>query len=176
MALTDCVTGQKECLCSQCWRPVSKGVTLLTIIVDYYLPVKGPKSYIQYSPKIMHAQELLFASASRATSCACVLRTARTSLRLESFNSKNFFAVRLSKRKNFQECPTEPILKIAAPQAKLCWLANLRMRQNPGWDGNISSRKFAGNFVKYWSVAGKICFLLAGRRKKQTTTQINTRR
>ena len=54
-----------------------------------------------------------------------------------------------------QECPTEPILKIAAPQAKLCWLANLRMRQNPGWDG-ISSRKFAGNFVKYRSVAGKI--------------------
>ena len=32
---------------------------------------------------------------------ACVLRTARTSLRLGSFNSKNFFAVRLSKRKNF---------------------------------------------------------------------------
>ena len=77
--------------------------------------------------------------------------------------------------KHFQECPTEPILKIAAPQAKLCWLANLRLRQNPGWDG-ISSRKFAGNFVKYRSVAGKICFLLAGRRKKQTTTQINTQR
>ena len=74
-----------------------------------------------------------------------------------------------------QEYPTEPILKIAAPQAKLCWLANLRLRQNPGWDG-ISSRKFAGNFVKYRSVAGKICFLLAGRRKKQTTTQINTQR
>ena len=36
-----------------------------------------------------------------ADACACVLRTARTSLRLVSFNSKNFFAVRLSKRKNF---------------------------------------------------------------------------
>ena len=36
-----------------------------------------------------------------ADACACVLRTARSSLRLESFNSKNFFAVRLSKRKNF---------------------------------------------------------------------------
>ena len=47
---------------------------------------------LQYSPKIMHAQELLFASASRATTdaCACVLQTellcgktigARTTLR-----------------------------------------------------------------------------------------------
>ena len=36
-----------------------------------------------------------------ADACACVLRTARTSLRLVSFNSKNFFAVRPSKRKNF---------------------------------------------------------------------------
>ena len=52
----------------------------------------------------------------------------------------------MSRPLKIQECPTEPILKIAAPQAKLCWLANLRLRQNPGWDG-ISSRKFAGNFV-----------------------------
>ena len=44
---------------------------------------------LQYSPKIMHAQELLFASARRSSSCgwlqvawAWVLETARTSLRL----------------------------------------------------------------------------------------------
>ena len=46
-------------------------------------------SLLQYSPKIMHAQELLFASARRSSSCGWlrvawtwVLETARTSLRL----------------------------------------------------------------------------------------------
>ena len=58
---------------------------------------------VQYSPKIMHKKELLFVFASQATSCGrlwmlalnCVLKTTRTSLHLESFNSKNFFVVRL---------------------------------------------------------------------------------
>ena len=54
---------------------------------------------IQYSPKIMHVQELLFASTSRSSSCgwlrvawAWVLETARTSLR--------FFAVTLWKERD----------------------------------------------------------------------------
>ena len=34
---------------------------------DWKLPM-----IIQYSPKIMHAQELLFASARRSSSCACL--------------------------------------------------------------------------------------------------------
>ena len=54
------------------------------------MPEKKPKfTQIQYSPKIMHVQELLFASARRSSSCgwlrvawAWVLETARTSLRL----------------------------------------------------------------------------------------------
>ena len=50
---------------------------------------------LQYSPKIMHAQELLSASARRSSSCgwlrvawAWVLETARTSLRLHDKNAR----------------------------------------------------------------------------------------
>jgi len=48
---------------------------------------------IQYSPKIMHTQELLSVSASRQ------LLAGR--LRLDPARRKNFFAVRSLKRKNF---------------------------------------------------------------------------
>ena len=54
------------------------------------------RANIQYSPKIMHARELLFASASRqllAASCG--------SLRHNCTSRKNFFAVRSLHRKNF---------------------------------------------------------------------------
>ena len=65
---------------------------------------------IQFSPKIMHAQELLFASARRSSSCgwlrvawAWVLETARTSLRLHDKSARTslrFFAVTLWKERD----------------------------------------------------------------------------
>ena len=55
-----------------------------------------------------------------------------------------------------QECPTEPILKMAAAQAKLCWL------------GQYFTQKICWEFCKLSIVAGKMkCFLLPGRRKKK---------
>ena len=49
---------------------------------------------VQYSPKLMHAQELLFASASRqllAAPCATILPSARTSLLSEVNTSRTSF-------------------------------------------------------------------------------------
>ena len=63
---------------------------------------------LQYSPKIMHTQELLFVSGRRSSSCGWLrvawawdLETARFSLRLHDKKHKNFFAVGCSNRKNF---------------------------------------------------------------------------
>ena len=67
---------------------------------------KNTYNNLQYSPKIMHAQELLFASA-RSSSCGWLrvawawdLETTRFSLRLHDKKRKNFFAVTLWKERD----------------------------------------------------------------------------
>ena len=74
-----------------------KRVGDLGVYQGFMMPINHHAGYkVQYSPKLMHTQELLFAFARRRSSCgwlriarAWVLETARTSLR--------FFAVTLRK-------------------------------------------------------------------------------